>query len=186
MGWIIPVLFAGFFAWIFLANWDEEGPGVAAVLGLIFAPILAFVVGLLGAGLSADIRATERVLDTAVEHELVTLQDQFGQEGEFQGGLFFSSGYIDSKLYFAWYEKQDDGSYRNESVKEDENNEIKVWEEPKGTPPSVTENIYNCEGETAEGWRPYHFTSTTEACETVWELHVPEGTIVRDLKLDAK
>lgn len=124
--------------------------------------------------------------NTKITHsyKIISLQDNEGTEGHIGGGFFFITGNIGTYQFYSWYERQADGSYESRQIST-HNFPVKIWEEPSSAEPKAIQREI-CHSHSIPGWlSPIDFAQSDE-CETeIWELFVPQGTIVHDFKLDA-
>tara|TARA_R110000868_G_scaffold76573_2_gene220090 strand:- start:25601 stop:26122 length:522 start_codon:yes stop_codon:yes gene_type:complete len=112
--------------------------------------------------------------DTLVTHELVSLDDGSGFEGNFVLG----SGTIKDKLVYTYYRKADNGGMVRRSIS---SNLATIYESDSVTVPTVKVHIV---GDTAEtyNWK----AGTRHNGHQYYELFVPAGTIIKNINLDNK
>lgn len=114
----------------------------------------------------------------------VSLSDNYGTYGEIHGGLFVISGFVATEQFYSWYEETPDGGLEANRVSE-RAGQVKVYEEPEGTRPVVEKFTVRDDCTDTSGYWSF-LDCEDDLDESLYEIHVPEGTIVRQFQLDSK
>ena len=106
--------------------------------------------------------------DSYVVHTLVALQDKNAVNGEFHGGLFCSSGYINEKLVYTYAYKTDNDGIKTQQVDADKST-IYYDNNPRAEWITLT--------------RHYWYYSDTK---TICNIYLPEGSVASGYNVDLK
>lgn len=163
---------------------DDPSPigvffGSLILCGAFFGFILAIMCSMFG--------DAERVQTLHESHQVAALNDSADIEGEFHGALFFSSGYINTRLFWRWYEEQPDGTLEPMQISEKDGNDVVVHLIPDGEEPRVEHYDYEDITRNPDWLAPFDGWAFNDGDETdVWDLYIPRGSILHEAELDAR
>lgn len=153
---------------------DDFDPGAAAFFGAVFGAILAFVVGIvIGIAAYGGTHWKEPVTTP-----LVSLADGSDIHGRFAGGLFLSTGYVDSSPSYTWYEKTDENSYERKDVEASSATIHYLLDTDRAPYYTYREEVTDHGFWNAWGWNMEH------AYGYHYDFYVPKGSIVQSYRLD--
>ena len=157
-----------------LARSWREADDLERVIGILFAAIFFSVITALsggaGLGISAAMGAAFPSERTCHELSLVSLQDNQGLEGRF----FLGTGYIESAMKFAFYYESGPESFRLRVIDADD---AAIYQDEANRPYALV-----CEVDTGR-WRNWF---APDFRGDVYEMHIPEGSILSNYNLDAR
>jgi len=147
------------------------------LLGFLFSFVLLMSLFIIVSSIGAAVNTKE--VPTTHPIKLASIADGTGIEGRFYGGFFIQRASINDTQHFAYYQKNDNGSYKLDKLPADQST---IWMDatPETARVDVTDAIFEC----TDGWwyicspRPNEFRRA--------DFHIPLGSIKEEFKLDAQ
>lgn len=157
----------------FAKSWREAND-IERVGGIFFGIALPLVgvglFGLAGFGVGSAMGAAFPSERTCHEISLASLQDNQGLEGHF----FLGTGYVESTMTFAFYYEMPDGSFRLRVTDADH---ATIYQDEAKSPYA---RVCEVNGANVRQWFALDFRSD------VYDIHIPEGSILSNYSLDAQ
>lgn len=138
--------------------------------GIAVPLLVAFLLGLAGFGIGAAMGVAFPSERNCHELSLASLQDNQGTEGHF----FLGSGYVESTMKFAFYYEVSNSSFRLRVIDADD---ATIYADEENRPYAT---VCEVNGNDARQWFALDLRSD------IYELHIPEGSILSNYRLDAQ
>jgi hypothetical protein len=196
---IVIALLAGIlFFWLMMrrrgrmspGSWDARHAFGPVRLGLCAAFIIAlsFGVMVLASLVYTEISDEEKAVEAGRSvHQIATLQDTTATGGEIRGSFFLGIGSVAGafgpQIGYSWYQREGN-VLRGVVVSEDGYNEVVVHEGDYR--PHVLRRWWTDPCHTPWWLNPIHQLCGTGDWQESWDIFVPEGTVIRNLRLDAR
>jgi len=163
---LIVCLFAALSALFASMDNDEKGEANAGMVCLIFFAVLLLSGFFYIYPSSRCNKVIWQTHDPYVTHTLIALKDSNSTYGEFHGGMFCSSGYLDEKLVYTYAYKTGDGGIKTQRVDADDST-IYYNNNPHADWITMTRKYW-------------YYTEK----KTICNIYLPEGSVVSDYRVD--
>lgn len=169
---IIAIIFTIVTYWL---SYEELiGAFIGFLMGILVGFLVAWVIGVV----AYDNSRIEVVKTTP----LVSLADGSQINGRFSGGLFLSSGYINQKPSFTWYETSGDNTYVRKGAKASVSSVHYILDDAK--PYYTISKEIDSDGD--EFFKPWGINDDPRWPKKSYDFYVPKGSIVESYVLDNK